>query len=521
MNPDRLFHPSYDSGPASRLAIWILIAALAFLAFLAYLGLYLDHPFLIATNSRALYVDEGFYSDAAQNFAKFGRWGFPFDFSQWVGAPFLTFIQSLVFPVFGPSLETARLLSTAFGLGAGFAFYGMVRLSMRPAAALMLTLSGMLTLNYVVHARSALVEPTAVCVALLALLTFARVRNRSIAIPLSIALASAAFLSKMYFLFTLGAVAGLWVLELVLVPALTRKPFETKPVVILIASLAAVTAFYALYSHLFGERIADYYFINKDKAPMLDFEFVVNSLAGSLSLLPYNTKTHIPLLIIALAPLAVTGLLLMPGMRGHILTRFRNFGRVELALGLWLAMGLVTIGVLNSPKPHYHFFAILPLCFVGAAVLKLVLPYSLHTIAIGAAATLHLIFQLPLYYEWSRMAQHTALVDSSRDVARIVERESDEQMIPVNGEYSAELGLFSERVFSLDVKWAPAYHYCRRIEHWKPRFHVNIVWPGSASRTERKAIENCEVVADTDEIKRYSLFKPREDELVLSRIRYK
>jgi 4-amino-4-deoxy-L-arabinose transferase-like glycosyltransferase len=500
--------------------LWLLSAILVALGILSWATLYIDHPFLIATNSRALYVDEGFYSDAAQNFAKFGRWGFPYDFPQWTGAPFLTFIQTLVFPVFGASLETARLLSTVLSLISGLAFYAIIRTSLKPAPAVLLTSAGLLTISYVTHGRSALVEPTAVCAALLALAVYVRVRDRRIAIPLSVILASAAFLSKMYFLFTLGAVTGLWILELFVAPVLARRPLEKGPVVILVASLAAVAAFYAGFLYVFGEYVADYYYINRHKTPALDFEFVINSLVGSLKLLPYNTKTHLYLIVLLLLPACMLILLLRRRTRALLATRLGDMGRAELAIGLWLVMGLFTIGVLNSPKPHYHFFAVLPLCFAGTIGLKLVFPYHLHTAVITGAAVLHLAFQLPFYYEWFQRQERTAIVDASREVVSIIERNTDEQMIPVNGEYSAQLGLFSDRIFSLDVKWSPAYPYCHRIEFWKPRYHINIVWPGSASRGEIDLVEDCEIVADTSEIERFSLFDPRGDVLVLSRIHY-
>lgn len=513
---------SHASGAAQAPgpAFWLLTGALLALGVLAWLTIDLDHPFLIATNSRALYVDEGFYSDAAQNFAKFGRWGFPYDFPHWAGAPFLTFIQSLVFPVFGASLETARLLSVVLSLITALAFYGIARASMKPAAAAALTLAGVLTINFVAHARSALVEPTAVCLAMLGLLAYVRMANRELAIPLSVALAFAAFFSKMYLLFTLGAVLGVWLLELVIAPLLARRAPARRPVLILAASLAAVGALYGLYSYLFADKITEYYIINRDKAPVLDLEFLFYALVGSLKLLPYNTKTAVYLGIILLGGVAATALALWPGTRGRVVEQLRALGRAELALGLWLVAGLVTIGTLNAPKPHYHFFAILPLSFAGSIVLKLVFPASLHTVVIVGAAVLHLVFQAPLYHQWSQKPQQTAIVDSSREVARFIEEQSDEKMIAVNGEYAAQLGLYSDRIFSLDVKWAPSYHYCRRIEFWKPRFHVNIIWPGSVSRQERKAVEECEIVDDTSVLQRFTLFQRRMDELVLSRIHY-
>ena len=94
----RLFFPSCDtaSNNGVSLAFWFLLAALAVLVGLAYETIHFDQPFLISSASRALYVDEGFYSDGAQNFAKFGRWGFHLDFPHWSAAP-------MCFPFSGPA----------------------------------------------------------------------------------------------------------------------------------------------------------------------------------------------------------------------------------------------------------------------------------------------------------------------------------------------------------------------------------------------------------------------------------
>ncbi len=94
-------------------------------------------------------------------------------------------------------------------------------------------------------------------------------------------------------------------------------------------------------------------------------------------------------------------------------------------------------------------------------------------------------------------------------------------MIPVIGEYSAELGLYSKRLQSLDVKWVSLDKLCKRIEYWRPKFHVNVVWPNSASSTARDILLKCDVVTDYQEINRFSLFEPRKDELVLTRLEYK
>lgn len=519
-----LFRPSMNGDAVAaghgRL-FWLVAAVLAGLGAAAYTTITLDHPFGLATNSRALYVDGGFYSDAAQNFIKFGRWGLPFDFPHWAGAPLLTFIQSVVFAVFGASLETARLLSVAFGLVTALAFYSLLRMGTRPAAAALLTIAAVLTFNYVVHARSAIADPTAVCFGMLALLAYARVRNPQLAIPASVALAFLALLSKMYFVFTLATIAGLWLLELWLVPAVTRTGVRKRQLAVLGASLAGVITLSVTFLYVFGERLSDYYTINASKIPYLDPAYLRDSLVKSIQWLPFNTKADVFLWIIAATAVAGSALLLNSGTRTGITARARSLSRGELAVVAWLLVGLATIGVLQLHKSHYHYFAILPLALAGAVGLKLVVPGRLHTAAICAAAAAHLLFQAPFYIAWAHKPDKTAIYDASREVAGIVDRQAGAGMVPVIGEYSAQLGLFSDRVFSLDAKWSPSYPLCQRVSHWTPRFHVNIVWPGSVSQNELGTIARCPQVDGTEEIARFTVFEASGDEMVLSRIHYK
>lgn len=519
-----LFHPSREPGPAAgtpNWPVWALAAFLAVLFIIAYLTIHVDHPLGISGKSRALYVDEGFYSDAAQNFTKFGRWSFPLDFPHWAGAPLLTFIQSVVFTVFSPTLETARLLSVAFSLVTALAFYYLARMGLSPLVAVLFTVSSVLTFNYAVHARSALADPVAVCFAMLALLIFARLRITRLSIPVSIGLAFLALLSKVYFVFVLATVAGLWLIELWLYPVFTGRPVQKRDLAILGMSLAAAGMLFAVFLQVFGEHLADYYSINANKIPFLDPVYLVDSLVGSLNALPYNTKTHVPLLIVAASVILAAAMLLHPRWRTLVLSRAARLSRAELAVCVWLIVGIVTIGVLQLKKPHYYFFAVLPLCLAGAVGLKLILPARFHAGAVSGAAALHLLFQAQFYHAWVERPDRTALYDASHEVARIVHQRTQPGMVPVIGEYSAQLGLFSERVFSLDAKWSPGYALCERVVHWTPRFHVNIVWPGSVSQRELSLIAGCRQVDRTEEIARFTVFTPSGDELVLSRIHYK
>jgi len=518
-----LFRPASGNGAAAPAISWwfcFLVLVLLGLAAAAYATILLDHPFVISSNSRALYVDEGFYSDGAQNFVKFGRWGFPYDFPHWVGTPFLTLLQTLLFLVTGPTLEAARSLSVVLSVITALAFYAVARAGMGPFTAMLLTVSSVLTFNFAAHARSALADPTAVCVSMLALLVYVRVRPRSLAIPLSLAFALAAAFTKMYYVFSIAAIAAIWVVELLIIPALRREPVDRRALIVLVLSLAGMAAIFGGFLTVFDSSFSERYAIGEKKLPELDLQRLAESLAGSLHKLFYNTKTHVYLRLIPAAALLAAVLLLVPRLRRPFLTRLRLLTRADLAMAIWLAAGLLMIGILQIVKPHYQFFAILPLCFVGVTCLKVLSPAALRTAAMCAAPVVHLAFQWPYYDLWMERKDKTALLDASRQIVEIVHDRGQGPMIPVIGEYSAQLGLFSPRVFGLDFKWSPNYPICERLAHWQPRFHINVDWPARDAVDTKQWVEACGNIEAIEEIARYPFFRRRNDELVLSRIIY-
>lgn len=515
------FLPSFDAASRNHVSpsFWFMLAVLVGLFVLAYETVHVDHPILIMSISRALYVDEGFYSDAAQNFAKFGRWGFHLDFPHWSSDPLVTFFQSLVFYFFGASLETARMLSVSMSVASALVFYSLLRMGMRPFMSMLLTISGILTFNFLTFSRSAFTDPTSTCLALLALLSFARIRAKNLAIVLSVGFAFLAFLSKLYFLHTLAAVVALWIIELVIIPAFKKDEIQKRSLILLGVSVAVSAAFYMLFLFRFGERLSEYIAINTYLIPYSDVGFIWAKTLEALHELPYDTKAHVYLWTIVVSAAACLVFLFWPRQRAALVSRIADLTRAELALCLWLIVGLLAVGIGQAIRPHYHFFAILPLVAAGAVALKLVLPPRLQTTAICTVAVLHLLFQGPYYLRWADRSEKTSVYDASREIVRsIYEQSGEDPMIPVIGEYAAQLGLYGERIFSLDAKWTPSYSLCERVMLWKPRFHVNVVWPKSRSHRETDWIAECPKVEKTQEIARFPIFM--DDELVLSRIDY-
>lgn len=522
---DSYFYPSLGQQSSWKNeipALLTLCAILLLVTVIGYMTLDLDHPFRIATTSRAVYVDGGFYSDAAQNWAKFGQWSFEYDSRHWPGVPFLAVFRSQIFGLFGVSLETARMSSIYLSVLGLIAFYLIIRTSLKPYLAVALTLAAALTVSYTAHARSALAEPTATCFALLAILVFVRVKNKNIAIPLSIGLAFISSLSKLYFLHALASMVVLWSIELVILPLITKRNLEKHTIIIFGTSLLGVTTVFLLGIRQFPAEIATYLSYNTAKVPNFDPVTLIGEIPWTLSQLGMQTKAHLFLWTITVCLILFVGIFFLKGKRIDFKKITQKFGRAEVAMLTWIVVGLVMITIIRQQKTQYYFFAILPLCFLGAVSLKLIIPDRFQTVAISGLIFIHILFQVPYYYEWSQRIPKTAMVDASRDMTKIIHQQSDSSIIPVMGEFSAQLALYSDRMLSLDAKWGslPNIPFCQRIKYWRPSFHVNIVRGHSRALRRLDAYKKCNIVSHIQEVKRYLLYPPRE-EILLTRIYYR
>jgi 4-amino-4-deoxy-L-arabinose transferase-like glycosyltransferase len=522
-NKPSFFFPSYQSSKDSKyhyLPFLILIVFLSCLGLLVYSTIHLDHPFGLSTLSRALYVDEGFYTDAAQNAVKFDQWMFPLDSRHWPGAPFMALSQYLAFSLFGVSIETARMTSVMFSLVSGLAIYSIARASLTPAISLMLAVAGLLSIGFIGHARAAIPDPIATCCALLAFLVYIRVRSRSFAIPVSIILAFLAFFSKMYFLSVLASVIFLWSVELFVLPKINKSDFDRKAILTFLLTLFLLGASYLLYFYIFRFEITIFRSINSNKMPYLDVYYFYLQIRQSLSVFTLNTKTNVILVVLALSIVYFIASSIWSKSFKAVPGKLKNIGRAEYAISTWLIAGILLIGILQAHKSHYHFFAILPILFLGTVSLKLVFPERFYTAVMSMALIGHLMYQLPFYIKWEQRENKTAVYDASVSIVEQVLKQDKSRIVPVIGEYSAQLGLFSDRIMSLDAKWVSQATLCDRLNYWRPQFHVNVVWPKSMSKNERYKIKKCAIVSHTRVMANYPVFAEWQDEIVLSRIVY-
>ncbi len=519
-----IFYPSLQNDkhqPASQTAGFIFIAFLLLLGALSIVNINVDHPFsLLDTFSRALYVDEGFYADAAQNLKKFGQWDMPLDSRHWPGAPFLASVQSLIFSIFGVSLTAARLISIFFSLVSGLALYSMSRTSFTPWVSLALSISALLTFNYIGFSRAAITDPVATSMSMLALLVFVRVRPKALAIPLSLLLAYLAFFSKMYFLFTFVTLAVLWAAELLVLPFYFKTIFDKRAISVFLASLLIIALSYAVFRTLFSAEVANFLYINGNKTPSLNLAVLINHFDDAIEKMPYHSKSPYFIYVLLAASLYFIVSRLWPSKFKTILVDAQKLGRAEWAMGAFFCSGFVLVGMLAIHKAHYHYFTILPLAFLVVAAVNLIFTGRIKTALIALILGLHLIHQVSFYQQWIARPNPTSMVDASWEMAQFINAENVDKMIPIIGEYSAQLALYDDKLMSLDAKWGSGQEMCKRVDYWRPKYHVNVIWPRSKSTRERDYIAQCKVVKGYEEISRHPIFKQWQDEIVLSRLIY-
>jgi len=504
----------------------LMLLALMSLVLLAYITHDINFPFDLGTYTRALYVDEGFYSDAAQNLVKTGAWEMLHDSRHWPGSPLSLVLQSLAFSLFGASVEVARMLSVTLGALGAWALYSIAKVRFSPWISALLVISTISTISYVAVARAAVTDPMAMVMFLLAVWVFVSMENRARAIPLSLIFAFLAFFAKMYFIFALATVITLWLGELIFVPLLNRRKIDSRLLNRVWFSLAGLALFYLAYRFHFQDQISAFLAINANKKPTMELAQVLQMQWLSILLLPRHTKSLFFLYTLGFAGMLASLYILLGWWqsvsgRRVALPRFQaSINRAEWAMGLFLVSGMLTVGMLGLIKSHYQFFAIIPIVFLAIAATFHVLPRVLATIASAVVLLVHMYFQLPAYQAWMARPEGRLIDSQSRKIAAIVEQTQAQGLIPVIGEYSAQLGLYSKRITSIDAKWVSQTQLCQRLEHWKPPYHVNVVWNKSSSSAMLESILACPNVSMVDQPVLFTTFSGKKDYIALTRLSY-
>lgn len=506
---------------------WDILMFLVLLCLLIAAYLTHDMNFAYGTGSltRALYVDEGFYSDAAQNLIKLGQWDMLHDSRHWPGSPMTAILQSIAFSLFGASVGVARMLAAVLVALGAWALYSIARTRFHPGVSVLLVLSSISTMTFFAIARAAVTDPMAMVMFLVGVWAFVRLENRALAIPLSLGFAFLAFFSKMYFIFAPATMIALWLGELLLLPRIFEREINGVLVKRLFLSLAVILLVYFSYRIYFDAEISNFLAINANKSPALELDRIIQSMKISIEFIPRNTQAVVFLfsLLLTIGYVLIRFVVTRAASTAAWLPELRDslsqISRAEWAMGIFLVSGMLTISSLRVLKTHYHFFAIIPFAFLAVAMLYHLFPRKLAAYLSVVVLFAHIAYQVPAYREWLSRPQPRSIDTVSREIAAQLHAEYPTGLIPVVGEYSAQLGLFSERIISIDAKWVPKTELCARLNYWKPPYHVNVVWHNSATRKMIEKIARCPSVRVEAPVYHRSL-PLKNDFIALSRLYY-
>ncbi len=497
--------------------IIFILFCLVFVAFV-YLTININPPFGIATMSRALYVDEGFYADAAQNFVRFGDWGMPHDLRHWPGAPMLTVLQTTVFSLFGVSVTAARLISVAFAVLSIICLYLISQKQFGSRIALVLSIATAVSFNFVTHSRAAIADPIAVGFSMLAMLVYLRMDNRSWAIVISLLMAYCAFLSKMYFLFAIITLFTFWIIEIVIIPLVSNEQLKRSRIFIMFITVAIIIVSYLLLRLAFEASFSQFMHINSNKKPTLNIMVLWNKFIIAVNHVLFNTKTHL-LLISSLV--AVGGILF--GLKSPKLFSQKLFasGRAGWLFMLFLLLGLGTVGALNLPdKAHYFYFSIIPICFLSVWLIKLAWP-QVPLMLVMLLLISHIIFQTIYYVNWFDRDQNYAIAQANAAILTQIKNENPdtENVIPIIGQYASQFAFKDDQIMPLDIRWSSQADVCVRINYWQPQYLVDFYFPARGNYSKDKLLACDEVVA-IEEISSYPVFEQWQDQIEFYRLIY-
>ena len=502
------------------MALYLLLLFAGVITLIGYFTINYDPAFAIATKSRALYVDEGFYSDAAQNFVKFGAWGLTYDSRHWPGAPLLTFIQTLFFSIFGVSLTLARMISILFGIVSMLSIYAVARSRLTTSISLSVAIVAVLTFNFTMHTRAAIADPIATGFSLLAIAVYVRLSNRYWAIPLSVFFAYMAICSKMYFLFALVTVLIIWLMELLILPMIDKQKINKRQVFILIASLFLIALSYALLRLRYEAAFAQFLHINSNKTPSLNLFALIRQFYISIENLPFNSKTHFSLACVGV--MLAYWIFKCLGIRQFSMLKqnLSLWGRAGWSLSVFLILGLCTVSALNLPdKAHYYYFSIVPIVCLSAFSIDAAFPKRLKTLLILTLLASQLLLQSVYYYRWLDRPDRSLVHEANVAISSMIEEDSKSDVISVIGQYSSQLALYSDRMVSLEVRWITLEGLCQRVDYWRPEYFLNFVFPLRNSQ-ERDFLAQCENLAGFEEMARFKVNEMWKDELILYRLIY-
>ena len=331
-----------------------LVLILALAAALRFQHIKADPPALISSvsGSAGIYFDEGIYCHNARNKILFGQW----ITDEWnpivYNAP-LTLLYYAAFKAFGISIVTVKVLSILFGLCGILLFFIGVRAYLGPAGALGLTALFSLDFYGLMYNRIGLLENFSSLFFLASFALFAVSRGRPrMSFFLGMTSAVAALSKYLFVFFPIAAALA--------VAYQARKRSELKSFLAFLAGglavgLAWLVGIYLPFRPTFGKIGAGWGMLSLPR-----------SVGQAWSNLVQNPLPR----YLQLAPAAALLLVLFGGLVLWKLVRARKVRPepIDLFVLLWIAGGVVSMGLLNY-RPLRYYVPVFPAFYLAGALL--------------------------------------------------------------------------------------------------------------------------------------------------------
>lgn len=434
-----------------------------------------DLPYGIVSSSGDFESDEGWYTKSALLQTRFGVWEQPYDLTVFTHNVLFSSLLRIAFAFGGATLTTARALSVLASVVAIGAFFVLIRQALPRFPALIATCLVAVTLSNVTYARMAIREPLGTACSLLALATWVRARR---GLPLraawSLALALAAVLVKVIFVFTLLTLMVLWLGDAARHWPQRRGRALALGLVVL-AALCTCGGMLALLRWGWADNWRAY--IDLAMVPMLQeyragLSLPVTELRAWFWTLPRVTGPPFwPLLL-----LGVGGVLLL---RHWPHQPWRYLTRADTAMLLWGLLGITALGGFWYQPLRYFFFVMFPLAHGLVTCLTSLVPPQRWRGACVGLLIVHLLGQTPGFVRWLTRPDLFSQARMAHEVTALMRREVAAPVLM--GRRAALVALFDPDVRPIEVAWLPrqGYTLSDRVAYWHPHFFLG---PPSESR---------------------------------------
>ena len=474
----------------------------------------LDSPGGIVTWSGAFTTDEGFHSKWAQNAARFGTFGDPYDFS-FVPAGFLHNIATFaVFRVFGASFEVLRVYAAFLAALALIVYWSILAHARSPFPRWQAVALLVVTVNYPAYARVLFIEPLGLVLSLSSIWLAVRKSSWEVCAA-SIVLAFAAFLTKIHFLDVVCTVLILWIARLTVWRDGER--IDTGVLTAVACSTATMIAVIAMLAWMFRGRIDEFVsynqlqFLGRDADP-LALKILSSEIKVFGSLLE-NTHHAAFLLALVVAGVALAAkrpwrafgpATSLPGFFGVVAgtaRRLRDY-KLDVAMWLWLVLGLLVRGSTSYQPSRYFFPLLFPLSYIAVRLLQQA-PTRYRMPIFLVVLVVHVAAQEPFYYRWLYRKDISSQYANRVSFAREIETKASPGPVVLLAGDAATYALFSQRIRPIEPEYVPPdYTLCDRIAYWRPAFYV------SAGKDDPfiARFRDCPGVGAIDEVKRERVF---------------